>query len=84
MERGLEKSCVVWSGFYSMAVVIFMTHACLGWRKLTLAQSLKIPKEHPVLCEVSRIPHFLSNRFGVDFFSSSRSLFKMSEYQCLK
>ena len=36
-----------------MAVVIFMTHACLGWRKLTLAQSLKIPKEASVLCEVS-------------------------------
>ena len=24
----------VWCGFYVMAVLIFMTHACLGWAKL--------------------------------------------------
>eukprot|EP00450_Noctiluca_scintillans_P029453 CAMPEP_0194549464 /NCGR_PEP_ID=MMETSP0253-20130528/95220_1 /TAXON_ID=2966 /ORGANISM="Noctiluca scintillans" /LENGTH=399 /DNA_ID=CAMNT_0039396893 /DNA_START=22 /DNA_END=1219 /DNA_ORIENTATION=- len=36
----------VWSGFYIMAVVIFMTHACLGWGKLTLAPSFGIPKKH--------------------------------------
>ena len=36
----------VWCGFYIMAVVIFMTHACVGWRKLTLAPSFGIPKKH--------------------------------------
>ena len=34
-----------------------------------------------VLCEVSRIPHFLSNRLDVDFFSSFRDLFTMREYR---
>ena len=34
-----------------------------------------------VLCKVSRIPHFLSNRFGKDFFSSSRGLLTMREYR---
>merc|ERR1712136_386970 len=36
----------VWCGFYIMAVLIFMTHACLGWGKLTLAPSFGIPKKH--------------------------------------
>ena len=31
--------------FFIMAVVIFMTHACLGWGTLTLAPSVGIPKE---------------------------------------
>ena len=34
-----------------------------------------------MLCEVSRIPHFLSNRFDVDFFSSLRDLFTMREHR---
>ena len=36
---------LVWCEFYIMAVVIFMTHACLGWGTLTLAPSFGIPKE---------------------------------------
>ena len=36
----------VWCCFYIMAVLIFMTHACLGWGKLTLAPSFGIPKKH--------------------------------------
>ena len=39
----------MWCGFFVMAVVFFMTHTCLGWRKLTLAQSNKIPKEWRLL-----------------------------------
>ena len=34
-----------------------------------------------MLCKISRIHHFLSNRFGIDFFSSSRGLFTMREYR---
>jgi len=33
-----------WSVFYLVCVVIFMTHACLGWKKVTPA--LGIPKMH--------------------------------------
>merc|ERR1711972_641845 len=34
----------LWSGFYIFSVVIFMTHACLGWKKVTPV--LGIPKLH--------------------------------------
>merc|ERR1712060_1000487 len=34
----------VWSAFYIFSVVIFMTHACLGWKKVVPA--LGIPKLH--------------------------------------
>ena len=64
-----------------MAVVIFMTHACLGWRQLTLAQSLKILKEHQCCVKFHGYLIFLSNRFDVDFFSSLGDLFTMREYQ---
>ena len=34
-----------------------------------------------VPCKVSRVPHFLSNRFDVDSFSSLRDFFTMREYR---
>merc|ERR1712190_606683 len=34
----------LWSGFYIFSVFIFMTHACLGWKKVTPV--LGIPKGH--------------------------------------
>jgi len=34
----------LWAGFYLFAVVVFMTHACIGWKKVTPA--LGIPKGH--------------------------------------
>merc|ERR1711879_748467 len=34
----------VWAIFYAVSVVIFMTHACLGWKKVTPA--LGIPQGH--------------------------------------
>merc|ERR1712054_695952 len=39
-----------WSVFYLVCVVIFMTHACLGWKKVTPA--LGIPKMHHKRVEV--------------------------------
>jgi len=38
-----------WAGFYIVSVLIFVTHACLGWAKVTLggtASPLGIPKGH--------------------------------------
>merc|ERR1712107_369005 len=34
----------IWSGFYIFCVIVFMTHACLGWKKVTPV--LGIPKLH--------------------------------------
>ena len=78
-EDEVLKPCV-WCGFYIMTVVIFMTHACLGWRNSRWHRT-QISQGASLLCEVSRIPHFLSNRFGVDFFSSLRPLFTASDYR---
>merc|ERR1712045_766039 len=33
----------VWSFFYTFSVLIFMTHACLGWKKVT---PVLVPKRH--------------------------------------
>jgi len=33
----------VWAWFYTWAVVVFMTHACLGWKKVT---PVLVPKRH--------------------------------------
>ena len=71
----------VWCGFYIMAVVIFMTHACLGWGKLTLAPSSGIPQEASVLCQVLRVPHFLGDRFDVHSFPSFRDPYTMREHR---
>merc|ERR1712203_726679 len=38
-----------WSFFYIFSVVVFMTHACLGWKKVTPV--LGIPKRHIVKVE---------------------------------
>merc|ERR1712013_40031 len=36
----------VWAACYIVAVLIFVSHACLGWQKLTLAPSFGVPKRH--------------------------------------
>ena len=71
-----------------MAVVIFMTHACLGWVTLTLAPSFGIPKERQCSVQfkvagliVLRILHFLGDRFDVHFFPSFRDPYTMREYR---
>merc|ERR1711953_1451653 len=33
-----------WAAFYAVSVLVFMTHACLGWQKVTPA--LGIPNGH--------------------------------------
>ena len=60
-------------------MIFVMTHTCLGWRKLTLAQSLEIPKKS-ISVEFHGSSLLLSNRSDVDFFSSSRDPFTMREY----
>ena len=56
-----------------------MTHVCLGWRNSRWHRT-QISQGASLLCEVSQIPHFLSNRFGVDFFSSLRPLLSPMEH----
>ena len=79
MRTRFLQPCVL-CGFYIMTVVILMTHACLGWR-ISRWHRTQISHGASLLCEVSRIPLFLSNRFGVDFFSSLRPLFTAREYR---
>jgi len=45
LEFELFKS-VGWCAFYLFSVVIFMAHACLGWKKVVPAPALRIPKGH--------------------------------------
>jgi predicted heme/steroid binding protein len=40
----------LWGAFYVCAVIVFMTHACLGWKKVTPA--LGIPKGHHKKVEI--------------------------------
>lgn len=40
----------IWAAFYSVSVIVFMTHACLGWKKVTPA--LGIPQGHHKKVEV--------------------------------
>jgi hypothetical protein len=35
-----------WAGFYIFSVLIFMLHACLGWKKVVTAPAMGIPKLH--------------------------------------
>merc|ERR1719183_639311 len=35
-----------WAGFYIFSVLIFMLHACLGWKKVVGAPAMGIPKLH--------------------------------------
>jgi len=45
LEFELFKS-LGWVVFYLFSVVMFMVHACLGWRKVVPAPALRIPKGH--------------------------------------
>ena len=36
----------IWAVFYILSVFVFMTHACLGWEKVTGNAALGIPKLH--------------------------------------
>lgn len=40
----------LWSGFYIFSVLIFMIHACLGWKKVTPV--LGIPRGHIARVEI--------------------------------
>merc|ERR1719271_261315 len=35
-----------WVAFYLFSVVMFMVHACLGWKKVVPAPALRVPKGH--------------------------------------
>jgi hypothetical protein len=35
-----------WVAFYLFSVVMFMAHACLGWKKVVPAPALRVPKGH--------------------------------------
>jgi len=41
-----------WCAFYLFSVVMFIVHACLGWKKVVPAPALRVPKGH-----VERVKH---------------------------
>jgi hypothetical protein len=45
LEFELFKS-VGWVAFYLFSVLMFMAHACLGWKKVVPAPALRVPKGH--------------------------------------
>lgn len=45
LEFELFKS-LGWCAFYLFSVVMFMVHACLGWKKVVPAPALRVPKGH--------------------------------------
>jgi predicted heme/steroid binding protein len=45
LEFELFKS-VQWCAFYLFSVLMFMAHACLGWKKVVPAPALRVPKGH--------------------------------------
>merc|ERR1712207_89988 len=55
----------LWSGFYIFSVVIFMTHACLGWKKVTPV--LGIPKGH--ISKVETIGYIIFITLGLIYIS---------------
>jgi len=46
LEFDLFRNSQVWSGIYIAAVIVFMTHAILGWGKVMTAPAMGIPKLH--------------------------------------
>ena len=50
-----------------MAVLIFMTHACLGWAKLMLAPPFGIPKKHQ--CCVKFYGYLIFSVIGLTYIS---------------
>merc|ERR1712173_83504 len=61
----------IWSGFYIFCVVIFMVHACLGWKKVVPV--LGIPKLHVTNVEKFGYAIF----FAIGFIYISFPLFVM-------
>merc|ERR1712226_1730886 len=55
----------LWSGFYIFSVVIFMTHACLGWKKVTPV--LGIPRGH--ISKVETIGYLIFVTLGAIYIS---------------
>merc|ERR1712050_523841 len=55
----------LWSGFYIFSVVIFMTHACLGWKKVTPV--LGIPRGH--IAKVETIGYLIFVTLGAIYIS---------------
>merc|ERR1712151_285542 len=55
----------LWSAFYIGSVVIFMTHACLGWKKVTPV--LGIPRGH--IGRVEKIGYLIFLTLGAIYIS---------------
>merc|ERR1711979_152612 len=55
----------LWSGFYIFSVLVFMTHACLGWKKVTPV--LGIPRGH--ISKVEAIGYIIFLTLGLIYIS---------------
>jgi len=66
LEFELFKS-LGWVAFYLFSVVMFMVHACLGWKKVVPAPALRIPKGH--IDRVKMIGYLLIIGIGAIYLS---------------
>merc|ERR1712151_601420 len=55
----------LWSGFYIFSVLVFVTHACLGWKKVTPV--LGIPRGH--IAKVEAIGYLIFVTLGAIYIS---------------
>jgi len=56
-----------WAFFYIFCVCVFMTHACLGWQKVTTSEALGIPKLH--IPKVNKIGYAIFIVLGAIYIS---------------